>query len=563
MAHHDYLHHLKSFFCAHTDDPLIQQAKTAYARELIILSKLDLSPATEFLESHYCPVKRRPPRDPLGMLRMLLLMLLCGVERITKWVKQLRGSPLLAALTGFAPDHIPGIGTCYAFQDRLVNGPYQKPCEHVTRPSDALKHRHTRRLKDHTDDRHDYPPVYHSESEALAAELLEHTPDPRPNSLQTRLEDLFVKLGLIPSLEAGLFAALDQLACASAPDDATIPAPLAPDHAPDQAHSSENIPLDVSGDGSPLETDASPNGHPTCDCPVEPRLHNTCTHPREYTSETAQWSFSTGRTRYVFGDRSYHLGCRPHGRDLPLLTYMGEGNEADATLSLKAMDDLLKLIRAHDLDLTVKTFSGDMHHDTYAHSDYYSQKGILTAIPLREPSQHRATPHLDQHPNLRLDADGTPLCPAGGRMCSHHYDPKKRTRVFTCPAKRLTHRQGKAQYAFFDGDCPAGSDCCPQSSLKPLVYLKTEDDPRLYPPIARDSKRFKRLYNQRTTTERLNALNDRYHLDRRARNASYGLIYLTLTNICEHAVVRFLEALKAVTSMATLLAQTMTMIMQA
>jgi len=135
MSHHDYLSHLKTFLCNHADDPLIQQAKTAYARELIILANLDLTPAQEFLESHYCPVKRRPPRNPICMLRMMLLMLLCGVESITKWVQQLRGSPLLAAMTGFEPDQIPGIGTCYAFKDRLVNGPYQKPCEHLKRPA--------------------------------------------------------------------------------------------------------------------------------------------------------------------------------------------------------------------------------------------------------------------------------------------------------------------------------------------------------------------------------------------------------------------------------------------
>jgi hypothetical protein len=84
----------------------------------------------------------------------------------------------------------------------------------------------------------------------------------------------------------------------------------------------------------------------------------------------------------------------------------------------------------------------------------------------------------------------------------------------------------------------------------------------LYPPIPRTSTRFNTLYNQRTTTERLNALNDRYKLDRRARNAAYGLIYLTLTNICEHAVVRFLETLEAANSLTTLLTQTLTMIMQ-
>lgn len=464
------------------------------------------------------------------MLRMMLLMLLCGVESITKWGKLLRGSPLLAALTGFAPDQIPGIGTCYAFKDRLVNGTYQKPCDHVKRLADDLKHRHTRYLNDKTDERHDYPPIYHSQSEALAADLLEHADEPRADTLQTRMEDLFMMLGLLPSIEAGLLGELDKLA--------------------------------TSGDGSILETDASPNGRPTCNCSPEDRKNKICHHPRDYTSQTAQWCYSTGRTHYLFGDRYYHLTAHHNGRDLPLLTYLGEGNEADATLSLKAMDDLLKINRDHQLDLTIETISGDMHHDTYAHSDYYTEKGILTAIPLREPSKNASQPHLETHPKLRIEQDGTPLCPGGRRMLRHHYDPKKRTHVYTCPAKRMTHRNGNTPYIFHVDDCPNHTDCCPQSSMKPLEYLKADDDRRLYPPISRDSKRFKTLYNQRTTTERLHALNDRDKLDRRSRNAAYGLIYLTLANICEHAVVRFLEALDAVTSIDILLAHTLTRIMQ-
>jgi hypothetical protein len=526
MAHSDYLRHLKTFLTDHITDPLIEQAKTAYARELIILSNLDLSPAREFLESHYCPVKRRPPRDPVCMLRMTLLMLLCGVESITKWVKQLRGSPLLAALTGFAPDQIPGIGTCYAFKDRLVNGPYQKPCDHVTRPADDLKHRHTRRLKDKTDDRHDYPPIYHSQSEALVADLLEQADDLRPNTLQTRMEDLFVKLGLLPSIEAGLLDELDKLA--------------------------------TSGDGSILETDASPKGRPTCNCSPEDRRNKTCQHPRDYTSETAQWSYSTGRKRYVFGDRYYHITCAHNGRDLPLLTYLADGNEADQTLSLKALDDLLKVKREHNLELTIDSFGGDMHHDTYAHYDYLSDKEISSVIPLRDNSKDAARLHLENRPDLRLDDDGVPLSPAGCRMRHHGYKKAERTHVFACPAKRRTARRG---YLFYPQDCPQGQDCTPNSTYGPFVYLKSDTEPRLYPPIKRESKRFKTLYNQRTTTERLNALNDRYKLDRRSRNAAYGLIYLTLTNICEHAVVRFLEMLDTVDSLTTLLRQTLTMIM--
>jgi len=50
--------------------------------------------------------------------------------------------------------------------------------------------------------------------------------------------------------------------------------------------------------------------------------------------------------------------------------------------------------------------------------------------------------------------------------------------------------------------------------------------------------------NQRTATERCNYLNDTYRLDKSCRNADYGLVRLNLVNIVEHAVIRYLEAVK-------------------
>jgi hypothetical protein len=526
MSHDTYRAHLKTFLTEQAHAPLIQQACTAYARELIILANLDLTPAQAFLESHYCPTKRRPPRDPVCMLRTLLLMLLCGITSISTWVKTLRGSPLLAVMTGFATDDTPGIGTCYDFQDRLVNGPYQQPCAHTTRPADDLKHRHRRRLTDKTDDRQAYPPVYHSQSEALVAHLLAHVNDPRPPTLQTRMQDLFVMVGLLPSLHTDLFDHCDHLA--------------------------------ISGDGSILETAASPHGKPTCDC--SPAERKTCDHPRDYTSSTAQWTYAATHDTYVFGDRYYHLTMHLPGHDLPLLTILPGGNEADHTLSLKALDDLLKLSHDHKLGLNLETFIGDMHHDTAAHYAYLAHKGLAPVIPLRNNSTSPRLTQLADTPALRLDEDGRPRCRAGRSMRHHSFKKTTATHVFACPAKRYAHTGGHYHYVFHREQCPQHQDCAPDSSYGPFVYLKADTDPRLYPPIPRDTKRFKTLYQQRTTTERLNALHDRYHLDRRTRKAAYGLIYLTLATICEHAVVRFSVALEIARSLAALLAQTLTAI---
>ncbi len=591
MSQNPYHVHLRTFFDAQPDTSLLDQATTAYARIVIMLSTFELESARPTLETLYCPTTRRRPRDPVCMLRLLLLMLLCHCESITAWIQQLRGSPLLGALTGFAPDAIPGVGTVYAFLDRLVNGPYQKPCVHVHRPADDDKHRTIRRLKDQTDDRHAYPDIYDSQSAATAADLNAHADTPRLPTLQTRMEDLFVTLGLLPSLKDGLFGTLEQLVptdadatailtdapapAAAAADAVPVPVPV-PAPAPASPVPPANIPelpvlpptlpvrpllLDVSGDGSPLESAASPHGETVCECSPEARQRHECDHPRAYTSRTAQWSRCVGRrTRYIFGDRYYHLTAHVNGRDLPLLTLMGAGNEADATLSLKAMDDLQKLIDEQALPLRIDTVSGDMHHDTYSHADWYHDHDILTAIPCRASTASKATPQSETSSDARLASDGTPLCPAGCPMRHHHYDRKKHTHTYACPAKRLTHRHGTAQYVFHPEDCPAGADCRPDSTLGPFEYRKPDDDRRLYPPIPRDSKRFRDLYDQRTTTERLNALHDRYHVDRRARSSAYGLIYLTLAMICEHAVIRYLEQVTDAASRMARLSEVLEMI---
>ena len=72
-------------------------------------------------------------------------------------------------------------------------------------------------------------------------------------------------------------------------------------------------------------------------------------------------------------------------------------------------------------------------------------------------------------------------------------------------------------------------------------YIKSEADLRLFPPISRDSKRFKELYAHRSGIERENASADRYRLDRRHRNAALVLIRLTLVNIVKHARLRDAE----------------------
>lgn len=509
MLHEAYLQHLQAYFLSSYEDRQFWKTLENYTKEFIILTHLNLDPAGELLESLYSPVKRSPSRDPAAMLRSLILMTLLKISSITNWVKQTRSIPLFPVFAGFAPENTPGIGTYYDFLKRLIDGPYQKPCPHLVRETQFLAGLHRRNLASEKSARKEQCDSSHSQSEVLANELLENTEQPRVTGLSKLLEDLLIRVAIMPAIQEGLVTDLNNLT--------------------------------VSGDGSVLCSAASPRGKPACSCHAEGIHH--CHHERLYTSPTAQWCYDAYRDCFLFGDRYYHLVIHQNGHDLPLLTIMPGGNESDYTLSLKAFDRFLKAAREHDLDLRIGVFCGDGHHDSRAHYRYFQEKRVTPVIPLSENSKN-VYPHLLDEQGVRLDTDGVPLCPEGVRMRRHQYNARRHVHVYACPAKRNTHRDGKSVYVMHQDECPRKQDCAPQSTLAPLVYIKTDLDPRLYPPIPRDSERFKQLFKERSATERCNYLNDTCKLDRSCRNASYGLIRLTLANIVEHAVVRYLEALK-------------------
>jgi len=545
MPHSTYRENLIQSFTAYSEDKAFGNFWQEHKREFLIMASLNLDAGLKILESVYSPVHRRPARDPVCMLRFLLLMTLFKVASITSWIKQARSVPFLAILAGFAPDDIPGVGTCYDFLRRIINGPYQKPCQHIVRRSTLTCGRHKRNIKSEKEARKQAQKVggrlpddqnpQQSQSEKLVKELLPQADQPRADDFRKILEDLLIHVGVVPSIEQCLITGLEHLT--------------------------------VSGDGSILESGASAHGQPTCSCRSDGIFD--CQHDRIYSSPTATWCYDAYRDCFLFGDRYYHLIVHQNGHDFPLITIMPGGNESDYTLSIKDFDRFLKAVRENNLNMHIDMFCGDGHHDSYAHYEYFAAKQVIPIIPLAQKSK-KVIPHLPETQtaspaeaqtdhdkaqtaspaetlaasSIRLDTDGTPLCPAGAKMRHHSYDKKKQTHIYNCPAKRNTHRDGQCIYVTHVEECPRKQDCAPDSPIGPLVYIKSDTDPRLYPPILRESKRFKDLMKQRTATERCNYLNDTYHLDKSCRNADYGLIRLNLVNIIEHAVIRYLETVK-------------------
>lgn len=524
-THDEYRAHLTHQFIRYQDDAAFQAALDSYAYEVVTLADLSLDPVRDDLAALYCPTGQGSPKDPCAMLRSLLLMTLEHESSPDRWAERLRREPVLAVLAGFTPGKTPCATTHRDMITRIANGPYAQRTKQDRTLSDTLSGRHERTLKDTTDARKAEADAEHTtQSELLCRRLLEQADTPRdPHALQTRLSDLFVHLGLKPSLDAGLF--------------------------PDPEH------LIGASDGTPLETAASPDGQKTCDCPSGSK----CDCPRSYTSGTAQWCWHPHRG-WVFGDESSTLSTHTNGHDIPLMTTMGIGNESDFTLSLKTLDEFLKTCREHDLPFHLDILTADGHHDTLPLYQYLKQKDILPVIPLTgtdEATKDEATtppshPHFPGFEDVTFDTDGTPLCPGGCRMAHTSYSPGKDAHFYSCPHKR---RQRDNSYRFDAEACPQGTDCCPENKGGKGLYIPSDTNERYFPEIPRDSKRFKDLMKERTGVERSNAVEDSYHLDRCTHHAPYGLVRLTLVNIAKHARLRWLDRTKTETA-HTLVLQT-------
>lgn len=502
MKHEQYLKHLDKHISSREGDDDFNKMLRHHEKAYEILTQLNLDSAEASVESAYCPTIRVKPRPPLNMLRSLILMTMLKITSITKWVDKTRTVALYAILAGFEPDDTPGVGTYYDFMKRIIDGPYQKPSQNRVLRSQVNAGKHRRNIKSEKGKPADDVHPNQSQSEVLANDLLEKADEPRPEGFEKIIEDLLFKLGLAPSIAAGLISATGELV--------------------------------ISGDGSIMATAASADGQPACDC-REKGVYR-CDHDRYYTSPTAAWCYDHHHNCYVFGDRYYHLAVTQNGHDFPLLTIMPGGNESDYTLSLKAFDRFIKGARENGLPIRVSAFIGDGHHDSYAHYEYFNAKQVIPIIPLTKNTRP-VYPHPSNAP--RFDQDGVPLCPAGMRMRHHQFNKSKQTHVYVCPAKRGTHRQGQSLYVFHSDDCPNGADCKPGSKIGPLIYIKSDADRRLFPPIPRTSPKFKALANQRSASERLNAVNDSYGLDNTCHNADYALFRLTLVNIIHHANLRY------------------------
>lgn len=440
--------------------------------QLLALVLLDLEPARGLLEEGYAHSKGgRTPRDPVTLLRSLVLMLLCGVTSINQWCRTLKGAPELRVLSGIGPqDKPPGVGTFYDFLWRLVDGPHQRCCAHHAPPSERLRgRRFLRQLEQERAQQKEQTQAELARSsqgrvEQLVNKGLAARGQALPKDVEERFNELLTRCAVVPSAALGLLGDLKRLV--------------------------------VSGDGTALPANADGNGHRDCECGSLGR--SACECPRRYSDPEATWGYDSHRNVYFFGYRLHVISTRGAGDDLPLRLSLEGANTPDVVLGVEALLRLVKRLEQEDLKAQLWAGIWDAGYDATPFYRMHRELGIKPLIPL---AQEVKTPACAQ--GLARSEEGTPLCPAGVPMRLHQRGEQEI--VYNCPVKRPTRAGGKYQYRAREEECPRGALCEPESVLGPLVHIRLDGDPRMNLPIPRESPLFAELFKQRTATERYNS----------------------------------------------------------
>lgn len=169
-------------------------------------------------------------------------------------------------------------------------------------------------------------------------------------------------------------------------------------------------------------------------------------------------------------------------------------SETDFTLSLKNLDRLIKALAENGVEAHIRRAVYDAGHDALGIYQYGQAKQISMVIALNPCRGESPKPTGTAQ---RINEQGAPLCPAGLPMRLHGHDPHRYWLYYNCPIKRPTRRKGQTRWVLHRQECPQAELCQPQTQMGPIVYTRTEDDPRLYPPIPRHSQEFQDLMDQR------------------------------------------------------------------
>lgn len=463
------------------------------------LATTNLDGAYAHLSPLYVAGWGRPAWDPVSMLRSYLAMMLCGQTSVDDWVAQMRDESFYALISGFEPSHIPGVGTFYDFQDRLLQRERQSR-SHLRRPyrrreerDKAAAHKDKNDLRPHADivNRLSQRILGRSFDPPSVGELLAGQCDMADLPPWERvLQPLFYGCFVARSVELGLI---------------------------DLNH------LHVAGDGAKLPTWANPRGQKRCTCDNRgKKLAERCRCHRAYSDPHALWGWDSYRHCWVYGHTCYELTAYSlqHRCQLPLVIAMADGNRHDSVLGLAT------LYRGREgLGWPIQTASLDAAHDVIGYYHLATQRWHMAlVIPLNERNQG----HLRYGGPLHLH-NGIPICLANRPMTRAGFCYDRLRIKWRCPLAASTKTPDVTTCPHF------GHDCSP-SPYGRVVYTYPKDNYRLHTHIPRDSELWQLHADARSCAERSvkRKKYDFHLLQTRTAGRDRWFFRFALAAICQH-----------------------------
>jgi len=438
-------------------------------------------------------------RHPVCMLRSCLAMMLCGITSFDVWVQMMHDDPFYALISGFHPDDVPGVGTFYDFQDRLLQR-LRQPRTSQRRP---YRRRDQRDKADQNKDKNNLRP-HQDIVNRLAIRILARPWQPTP--LAAVLEG-YGDFSALPPWEPILQALFYTCFVARSLELELIDL--------DNLH--------TAGDGSKLPTWANPHGKKLCHCDNRGKQpEDRCHCHRAYHDPLALWGWDSYRECWVYGHNVYELTAYSlqHRCQLPLVVSMADCNRHDS------VHGLITLYRGCEtFGLPIQTASLDAAHDAIGLFRLTTQRWHMAlVVPLNQRNQD----NLQYAGPLRLE-EGVPICHAGQPMKRWGFCPDRLRIKWRCP---LAAAKKTPQVT----TCPHFGNGCSGSPYGRVVYTYPQENYRLHTLIPRDSHLWQRHKDCRSCAERSvkRKKYDFYLLQTYTAGRDRWFFRLILAAMCQH-----------------------------
>jgi hypothetical protein len=427
---------------AKTHPEQIREHKDAISKMLM----LDLDPLKPIIAPLYPPFGKMAEKQ-MEIFRSLVLMKHVGVA-LNNWVEKLSCNPVLRIIAGFTEYNMPQTSSYYDFINRIVALDEQP----VTK---AFKKKPKKKLGKNEK----LPPKNPGITNKLV-DLAIHDEQNFLRRLSGRpgytLNKIFTAVAVQPSIEMGL-----------------VPKSV-----------------DISGDGTCIETGASPYGKKICNCAKNGIYKCDC--PRRFSDPNATWGWDSSNERYFYGYTGYFIST--HNKtlktDLPLYLRFVEASRHDSVSAIVSLVEFMEL----NPSLGINTFISDSASDNYATYELLKRRGITAVIALNTKNKG----NLIHPPALGFDDKGCPICQGGRKMVYNGFGKDRCRFKWRCPrvVKKL--------------DTTEACGSCSPKEYGRVIYTKPEWDLRLFTRIPRGSDAWKEKMKQRTAAERVNnrILND-------------------------------------------------------